>query len=146
MGRLGGLLAMLQVRRAVCAVGSVSLNFFAQGAALYAAGDSAAAAEKLSRSGVDTHVESEEFISRRWLGYVLVALNLAATFAYNILCKRTLKNMDLQANPSAQHEKPFRHKTETLFSLMLPPSSTTRLLCRFLCWPQCTSKAATLES
>jgi hypothetical protein len=69
-----------------------------QGAALYAAGDAAAAAEKLLLSDRHETVESAELISHRWLGYFLVAVNLTSTFAYNILCKRTLKSMDLQAS------------------------------------------------
>jgi hypothetical protein len=73
-------------------------EFPVQGAALYAAGDAAAAAEKLLHSDRLETVESAELISRRWLGYFLVAVNLTSTFAYNILCKRALKRLDLQAS------------------------------------------------
>ena len=58
-------------------------------------------------------METEELISRRWLGHFLVAVNLSATFAYNIVCKRKLKSMDLQASALPPCQKPVLKKTET---------------------------------
>lgn len=67
-----------------------------QGAALYAVGDAAAAAVKRT----DTNAETSELLSLRLFGYLLVAINLTSTFAYNIICKRALKKLELQASPS----------------------------------------------
>ena len=68
-----------------------------QGASLYAAGDAAAAAEKSLQGNTSTTAETSELMYWRLFGYALVAINLVATFAYNIVCKRTLKKMELQA-------------------------------------------------
>ncbi len=40
--------------------------------------------------------ETSELLSLRLFGYFLVAVNLTSTFAYNIVCKRALKKMELQ--------------------------------------------------
>ncbi len=64
-----------------------------QGAGIYAAGDALAAVEKHNQKGQD---ETLELLSLRSLGYFFVAVNLTSTFAYNIICKRALKKMELQ--------------------------------------------------
>ena len=66
-----------------------------QGAGLYAVGDAAAAAEIYDQKGQGLLAETAQLHSSRLFGYTLVAINLASTFAYNIVCKRALRKMEL---------------------------------------------------
>ncbi len=116
-----------------------------QGASLYAAGDAAAATEKSLQGNTSTTAETAELMYWRLFGYALVAINLVATFAYNIVCKRTLKKMELQA-PPPPHARTCRAAAaiSRCVSLMWLRFSTTPMLCRCLYLPQSTVKAWTL--